>query len=333
MDLMPIIPFEPIVSDSFPKGTDWIHQIKWDGVRILTYYDGSKCRLFNRKLNERTSQYPELLDVTKYCMANSVILDGEIIALGSDGKPSFHEVMRRDSIRRKERVGLAKKEVAITYLIFDVIFYDGQWVNEWPLRERNELLIRIITPNENVQLVSSHSEGNALYKVVQDADLEGIVCKDLNGTYAIDGKDDRWVKVKNYGDVVAVIGGFTLNGGIVNAILLGLYDLEGKLLYIGHTGTGRLTSGDWRKLTEILKQTVIKDRPFHDTHARHKDAYWVQPLFTVKIKYTEWRWKEGRSMRQPSIQAFMDLPPGECILPHTEGRKVISVDENNRLLD
>jgi bifunctional non-homologous end joining protein LigD len=318
MDLKPIIPFEPIRSDTVPKGPDWIHQIKWDGVRVLTYYDGLECRLFNRKLNERTNQYPELLDVTKYCMANSVILDGEIIALGSDGKPSFHEVMRRDGIRRMERVEQAAKEVPITYLVFDVLFYNGQWINEWPLRERNQLLSRILTPNETVQLVTSHSEGNALYRVVQEADIEGIVCKDLNGTYAIDGKDDRWIKVKNYGDVIAVVGGFTLNGGIVNAVMLGLYDGAGKLWYIGHTGTGRLTRIEWRKLTETLLPTVITDKPFHNIPKRHKDAYWVQPMLTVKIVYTEWRWKEGRSMRQPSIQAFVDVPPGECMLPQTK---------------
>ncbi|MDB5052920.1 MAG: ligase [Bacilli bacterium] len=96
MELEPVIPFEPIRSNSIPEGSVWIHQIKWDGVRVLTYYDGFKCRLFNRKLNERTNQYPELLDVKSYCHSDSVILDGEIIALGSDGKPSFHEVMRRD---------------------------------------------------------------------------------------------------------------------------------------------------------------------------------------------------------------------------------------------
>jgi bifunctional non-homologous end joining protein LigD len=318
MDLKPIIPFEPKGSQSVPDGANWIHQIKWDGVRVLTYFDGATARLFNRRLNERTHHYPELLDVKSYCDSDSVILDGEVIALGPDGKPSFHEVMRRDGMRRMERVAQAKKKVQITYLIFDMLYYNGQWINNWPLKDRLALLTKILTPNEHVQPVTCYPEGRDLFAVIQKQAMEGIVCKDLNSTYAINGKDERWIKVKNYGDVIAVVGGFTLNGGIVNAVMLGLYDGEDKLWYIGHTGTGRLTRGDWRKTTELLTPLVIKERPFQNIPERHKDAHWVEPRMTVKVKYTEWRWKEGRSLRQPSIQAFVDVPPGECKLPQSK---------------
>ncbi|MCK9907467.1 hypothetical protein MXD63_46645, partial [Frankia sp. Cpl3] len=76
--------------------------------------------------------------------------------------------------------------------------------------------------------------------------------------------------------------GFTLRGGIVNAVLLGLYDAEGRFWYIGHTGTGKLSQQQWRELTELLRPTVCKDRPFVNKPERHADAYWVQPMFTVK---------------------------------------------------
>ncbi|HEY0826910.1 MAG TPA: RNA ligase family protein [Bacilli bacterium] len=314
--MKPVIPFEPIRMDTIPLGEQWTYQVKWDGVRILVYYDKGKTQLFNRRLNERTQNYPELLDVKSYCHTDSVILDGEIIALGPEGKPSFHEVMRRDGLRRMERVPQVKKEVSITYLVFDVLFFNGKWIMDWPLKERLALLLKILKPSEHIQLVSCHLKGPDLYTAIQKQDMEGIVCKDLNSTYVIDGKDDRWIKVKNYGDVIAGIGGFTLNGGFVNSVLLGQYDDEGNFYYIGHTGTGRLTKDEWRKLTEILTPDVIKERPFKNKPERHNDAYWVRPKYTVKVKYTEWRWREGRSMRQPSIQAFVDVPPVECKLPH-----------------
>jgi bifunctional non-homologous end joining protein LigD len=266
-------------------------------------------------LNERTYHYPELHDVSSYCKAKSFIIDGEIVALASDGKPSFHEVMRRDGLRRMERVQQVQKEVPIYYMVFDLLFLNGNWVHNRPLRERIDLLNGILTPTQTVQPVHNHPDGQALFQLMRQQGMEGIVCKRLDSPYIIGGKTSNWAKVKNYGDVIAAIGGYTLNGKIINAVLLGLYDREGRFWYIGHTGTGRLSKGDWRELTERLAPDVVKECPFANTPERHKDAIWVKPSLTVKVMYTEWRLKEGRSLRQPSIQAFVDRPLSECVFP------------------
>ncbi|GIM48143.1 DNA ligase [Collibacillus ludicampi] len=308
--MKPIIPMEPVSSEIIPNGENWIAQIKWDGVRVLTYFDGREVRLYNRKLNERTMHFPEILDVRSYCQADSVILDGEIIALGSDGKPSFHEVMRRDGIRQLEKVKRMQKVVPVTYMIFDIIYKDGDWLNRLPLHERSEILSKIIRSHPHVQLVSSHDHGKELFDVMRQHGMEGIVAKRADSPYVIGEKKDLWLKIKNYRDLHAVIGGFTLSGGVVNSVLLGLYDDEENLWYIGHTGTGKISREEWRALTEILKPLVVKERPFVNKPERYSDAFWVQPVITVKIKYSEW--KEGRSLRQPSIQGFIEVPVREC---------------------
>lgn len=266
MSLNPIVPFEPVQTDKIPYGDHWIYQIKWDGVRILTYYDGHRLKLFNRKKNERTFHYPELQDIKSFCNANSVILDGEMIALGSDGKPSFYEIMRRDGIRRLERVQHVKKKVHITYMIFDVLYFNGEWIIERNLKERMELLSNIIIPGDYVQLVSSHDDGDALFEVMQRHEMEGIVIKDLNSKYYVNGKNDKWQKKKNYRDLIAVVAGITLRDNVVNSVLLGLYDDKGQLWYIGHSGTGKLSRSDWRNLTERVKPLIIKKRPFVINH-------------------------------------------------------------------
>jgi bifunctional non-homologous end joining protein LigD len=309
----PIIPFEPIRKFEVPTASLWIYQIKWDGVRVLTYYDGKECKLFNRKLNERTQHYPELLKVKDYCNAQSVILDGEIIALASDGKPSFHEVMKRDGIRRMERIESVKKIVPITFVVFDILFYNGEWVTHLPLAKRNQLLSEAVLPNQSVQLATSFDDGEALFQLMRQQGMEGIVCKKTDSSYAVNGKDERWIKVKNYGDLNVVIGGFTLNGGVVNAVLVGVYDAKGLLCYIGHVGTGKLKKTEWVQLTALLKPMIISHRPFENAHPNMKGAIWVEPRLTVKVSFSEWRWKEGRSLRQPSIQAFVDVPPKDCI--------------------
>ncbi|MBY7737594.1 ATP-dependent DNA ligase [Paenibacillus polymyxa] len=315
-EMKPVIPFEPELSEKVPiDAGPWRYEIKWDGTRILTYHDQGNTRLFNRKQHERTLLYPELARFSSYCMADSVILDGEMIALGADGKPSFHEIMRRDLIRRTERIQAAYEAVPATYMLFDIVYLNGEWVHRKPLQERLELLHQIIIPNERIQLAPAHPDGQALFQVMCSQGMEGIVCKKLDSPYTLGGQDRRWVKVKNYGDIIAVIGGYTLNGGVINAVLLGQYDKQGMLRYIGHVGTGKLTRGDWHQLTERLMPHTLSERPFINKPDRHQDAFWVKPMFTAKIQYSEWRWQEGRTLRQPSIQALVDQGIEQCIGP------------------
>ncbi|UVI31145.1 ATP-dependent DNA ligase [Paenibacillus spongiae] len=309
MKLEPIIPFEPVAASEFPKGDQWTAQIKWDGVRILSYFDGERTKLFNRRLNERTLQYPELLQAESYCSADSFILDGEVIAF-ENGSPSFHEVMKRDSLRSAQRIQEQKGTVPITYMIFDLIYLNGVWVKDKKLRDRQTLLSSIIRPNVQVQVVPSYSDIAGLYRVAEQHRLEGIVIKDLNSTYSIDGKDKRWMKKKNVQDLIAVVGGVTLRDGIVNALLLGLYDDAGRFWYIGHAGSGKLTMNDWRTLTQLITTMTVRSMPFANKPERYKDAIWIEPRLTVKINYMEWT--SNKTLRQPTIQAFLDVPPQEC---------------------
>ncbi|MEH7610467.1 non-homologous end-joining DNA ligase [Gottfriedia acidiceleris] len=312
MELDPIFPFEPISSDIVPNGPEWISQIKWDGVRILTYFDGKEVKLFNRKLNDRTNIFPELTNIKSYSNAQSIILDGEVIALDQNGNPSFHEVMRRDGIRRMDRVYSAIEAVPIYYMIFDILFYNGKWVTQLSLQERQNLLVEAIQPNKQIQLVPNNTDGVALFEVAKQHNLEGIVCKNLNSKYLINGKHNAWQKVKNYKDVITVIGGVTYRSGIVNSILVGLYNENNQLVFIGHVGTGKLTKSEWKDLTTVINTIKIEINPFSSQPKRIKEIQWIQPLLTVKVQFIEWT--EGHSLRQPSIQAFIEKDPKECTL-------------------
>ncbi|MFD1677023.1 DNA ligase [Alicyclobacillus fodiniaquatilis] len=308
----PIVPFEPVRHETIPLTGEWIAQIKWDGVRLLTYDDGRGVWLGNRRGRDRTKHYPELVEVQRYCRCQSVILDGEVIALGPDGKPSFHEVMRRDGIRRMERVEGMLSVAPITYMVFDVLYLNGVWLTKRPFTERQNMLADILLPDQSVQLVTNHNDATALFEVVKEFGMEGIVMKRPESPYLVAGKNDNWVKVKNYKDVVAVIGGYTLaDSGKVNALLLGLYNGEGELWYIGHSGTGKLTEKEWGALTGILQLQEIDERPFANTPDRRKNAYWIVPKYTVKVQFAEWT--SHGTLRQASIQAFVDMDPHKCV--------------------
>ncbi|MBD0379654.1 ATP-dependent DNA ligase [Paenibacillus sedimenti] len=307
--LGPIKPFEPVIAEEKPKGGDWIAQIKWDGVRMLSYFDGRQVSLVNRKLNNRTLQYPEFLSPARYCNASSFILDGEMIAL-SNGKPSFHEIMKRDSLRSALSIGRGVKQTQVTYMIFDVLFCNGAWVVDQSLQERQHLLESIIIPQNDVQIVRNFMDAEALYALMEQHHMEGIIYKNVKSTYLIDGKDRRWQKRKVMRDLYAVIGGVTFRGKVVNSLLLGLYDESGRLVYIGHAGTGKLSNQEWRDLTQRIEPDVRVSRPFINEPERNKDAVWLEPKLTVKVQFLEWT--PGLTMRQPSIQAINPVPIKQC---------------------
>lgn len=316
MKLTPVIPFEPVRTEQFPSGHPWIAQVKWDGVRMLTYYDGEEVRLVNRKRNDRTIQYPELGQADVYSSASSFILDGELIAF-ADGKPSFHEIMRRDSLRSERSIRQGLRSVPVTYMVFDLLYLNGEWITHLPLSERQERLNQIIKPQPLVQLVQNFPDGNALFEATKAQQLEGVVVKDLTSTYALGGKDNRWQKRKKNGDLYAVIGGVTLRDNIVNSLLVGLYREDGVLSYIGHAGTGRFTAKEWRDLTERIQPLLTREMPFDHLPGRYQGALWIRPEIVVRITYLEWT--PGGTMRHPTIESFAPhIQPKDCTLSQKE---------------
>lgn len=307
--LQPIIPFEPVALTTFPNTDDWICQVKWDGVRLLTYAWGGQVKLFNRKQHERTKQYPELCDLSSYCRASSVILDGEVISL-VDGKPSFSQLMKRDVLKAEKKIALARQQIAIVYMVFDVLYLEGEWLTKKPLIERQKILEKVIFPTDQVQIVQNFPDGDALFEVVEQQQMEGIVYKDLSSSYLIGGKDDRWIKRKVDYDLYAVVGGVMLEQGRVKSLLLGLYDQQGELHYIGHAGTGKLTQREWSAFAELIQPYQVDVCPFVEVVERMKGAVWLQPIWVVRVKYAEWL--PTNKLRQPSIQAFVEKEPTTC---------------------
>ncbi|WP_139492864.1 ATP-dependent DNA ligase [Brevibacillus dissolubilis] len=305
---------EPQSTDVHMPGDNWIAQVKWDGVRILTYHDEDGTRLFNRKKRERTEHFIEINDAKSFVKADSVILDGEVIAFDTDRAvpiPSFHRVMRRDGLRNMDRIRLVAGQVPIMYMVFDLLYLNGESVTHLPLLRRQELLREVISPdgNAHVKLVENVMDGEALFQMMRERDMEGVVLKDLQSPYQPGTKSAKWLKRKFYRDRFAVIGGVTLRDGIVNAVLLGLYDEQGRFRFVGGCGTGKLSRGDWVELTKGIAPLVTEESPFTDLKS---GGIWLKPALVIKVQYMSWT-SDGH-LFQPSLQAFVDVPPQECRL-------------------
>lgn len=306
--LTPVVPFEPVTTEWIPEEDNWISQVKFDGVRVLTYYDGSNIKLYNRKLHERTLHYPELTDITSYCEASSIILDGEIVAF-VNGKPAFYQVMKRDGIRNLNRVKTLRTSIPVVYMIFDILHLNDQSLTNLPLSERQARLRDVIRPQDSVQLVDNFTDGHELYEAVRANGLEGIVMKDKHSLYAINGKDARWRKKKCFKDIIAVVGGVTVKEGTVNAFLLGLYDHDNQLHYIGKSGPGRFTQADLAQVTQFVKTIAQPTKPFQE-RVSAQGAVWLTPRLTLKVEFLEWT--PANTLRHPTTQAFVTADPQTC---------------------
>jgi bifunctional non-homologous end joining protein LigD len=310
MARIPFTPPEPMLADEVPAGPEWLHQIKWDGIRLLTYYHARQTQLFNRRGSERTAFYPELCEAGAYLSAESAVLDGEVIALDAAGKPSFHEVMKREGIHTVAHVDRAVSAVPVTYMVFDIALYNGRWLANIRLDQRLALLADVVTHRERVRTAETFADGTALLHAVRKQQMEGIVSKRRDSGYLIGRTMSSWKKIKNDRDLIAVVGGVTFRGDAVNALLLGLYDEAGRLLYIGHAGSG-LSEDDRILLTRAAAVLRRRTMPFARPPGRLTGACWLRPLLTVKVRFREWT--PVGSLRQPVIAALVRREPQSCV--------------------
>lgn len=304
-------PIKPMEPKSRPRPFDsdrHIFQVKWDGVRILSFINGREVRLQNRKLRDRTLQYPEMQSLSQQISGREVILDGEMIAL-KDGKPSFSRILRRDLAARgtKERV----QEIPVVYMVFDLLYADDRDLTKLPWEERDGMLKKLLTPGGNVQITESiFGRGIDFYRAVVEEGLEGVVAKERSSPYLIGGKTSLWEKIKPRKDMNCVVGGYIWEGGKIKSLLIGAYQ-EGNLRFLGRAGSG-LGEKDLEELTKVLPGLRQEESPFLPPPKRPKNWYWVRPLLTLKVEYMEFT-SEGQ-LRHPTVKGFLIMDPADCVL-------------------
>lgn len=305
---MNVQPMEPLSSKAPPGGSAYIYQIKWDGVRILALIEEGRVILKNRRGRIRTEQYPELQGAAELVKARNAILDGEVIAL-TGGKPSFARVIRRDFCRREEAIRTLQRQMPCTYCLFDLLYLEGADLAGCPLEERQRLLKEVVKAALPLYLNENFQDGEALYRQVKEAGLEGIVAKKKGSLYRGGRKSADWLKIKPRQRLLCVIGGLTMSRGSVGALLLGAYR-DGELLYIGKAGSG-LKDKDLLLLRDYARQDRAAGPSFSNP-PREKDLLWLKPRLTVQVEYAEWT--AGLRLRAPVIIGFTGRPPSEALL-------------------
>lgn len=313
-----IQPMLATLSD-LPVDTDaYGFEYKWDGVRALLYWDGVDLRLESRNLLDITHRYPELWPIEKALRRGPVILDGEIVALDAEGRPSFSLLQRRMHVAQ---VGYLPHQVPIILMLFDVLHHDGRSTMALPYTERRAILESLKLSGANWQTPPWYpGEGRALLSAATQTGLEGIIAKRLASTYEPGRRSRDWLKIKVIQRQEFVIGGWTpgegANTGCIGALLLGYYDPPasgrgpGVLKYAGSVGTG-FSAEDHRRLLPELRKLRRDTSPF-STRVPKKEALFVEPELVAEIEYREWT-HDGH-LRHPSYKGLRTDKPAEQVV-------------------
>lgn len=311
-------PMEPMLWPYAFNDPGWAFQVKWDGVRMLTLWWEGGVHLVNRKGADRTPQYPEIAQLTSAFPAGTLV-DGELVVL-AEGKPRFELVLKRDQRRQAAAIREGMKSYPVTYAIFDLLYWEGKDIRNWPLEERQAKLAEAWpSGNQQLHLVENFSHGVELFQAVGQLGWEGIVCKRLSSPYVPGKRGSYWRKVKHWRYLQCIVGGYTLHDGQPSALLLGLYEEEG-LVYVGRAASG-LTDADWKGLLTFLQAAERKESPFvtrPPIYTGDREIRWVEPLLAVEVRFLEWT--PDRKLRAPVLMGFLPAREVHCQLFPREAR-------------
>ena len=271
---------------------DWLFEPKLDGFRALAFLRQGQVRLLSRGGIELTDRFPEVVDELASQPEDELVLDGELVALDENGRPSFGLLQNSIDLPRLKRVGRPDGEATIKYYPFDLLYLNGTSLLRVPLLERKALLTHVLRPADRVQPVEYvEGDGKSLFEASTELGLEGIVAKRRSSSYEPGARSSSWLKVKAERAQEFVVGGYTPGSGArsdtFGALLLGYYE-DRQLKYAGRVGSGFSTS-TLDELHELLQGLRIDKSPFvPDAELDKLETQWVRPVLVARVKFAQW---------------------------------------------
>ena len=288
---------------------DWIYEIKLDGYRAIAEIGKDEIKLYSRNGLSFKNDYPTVYDELSK-IKGSIILDGEIVALDKEGKTKFQLLQQYGE----------EPATPLCYYVFDCLEVNGESIKSKPLLERKEILKELL-PESNIIKYSDHveQEGKAFFKLVKQQGLEGMMAKKADSTYVTGGRTNNWLKVKTVLMEEAVIAGYTEPRGgrkFFGALVLGTYE-NGKLIYIGHTGTG-FDDKTLKQVYAQLQELKTDKSPFGKKVAVNAPVTWVKPELVCNLKFSE-KTSDGRR-RHPVFMGMRIDKEAEEVHPEVTGK-------------
>ena len=267
----------------------WRYEPKLDGYRVLAYLAGGGVRLQSRRGLDLTPCFPEIVTELAAHPAGNMIVDGEIVALGPDGRPSFNALQNRAQLKSAPEIAAAQRTSPVALVCFDLLHFAGLNLRTAPYADRRRYLSQCLLPGVHLQLVHASDNAEQLYAAALANGFEGIVAKRFDSPYREGRRSRDWLKLKSAQSGEFLIGGYTRGNGArepLGALLLGYR--EGKALrYAGHVGSGL----DEATITMLLERSAKLKRtasPFAEPPPLHRPTTWLTPRLIAEVSYSEW---------------------------------------------
>jgi bifunctional non-homologous end joining protein LigD len=282
--------------DKPPESSEWVHEIKFDGYRILAFKNGKHVKLFSRNHKDWTAEFASIAEQIKRLPVDRLILDGELVLLDKQHRSNFQ--LLQNSIKENQHS-------PIIYYIFDLLYYDQWDLRPLTLIERKSILEPLLKDQSEVLRYSDHviGQGAAMFAQSCERQLEGIISKKMAGSY-VSKRSKSWLKIKCSKRQEFVIAGFIPPKGSrshFGSLYLGVYDAGGILQFCGNVGTG-FTEKSLHEIYAHLKKRITKKNPFATNPPGVKTAIWVKPELIAEVEFSEWT--EGGRLRHPSFKGL-----------------------------
>jgi len=291
-----------------PKGDGWLHELKFDGYRMICHLQRGKARFWSRNGKDWTEKFPNLAQALKTFPATTAILDGEVMVVDTAGRSSFQRLQQ----------AMANRTTAFVFEVFDLIYLEGYSLTQTPLRERKAVLEQLLATakTKGPLRYSDHVEGNGaqFFKQACEYGIEGVVSKLADSPYE-STRTRNWIKSKCLKRQEFVIAGYTPSKkGFpgFGSLILGVYD-KGTLVYSGRVGTG-FSIKQRLELQKKLDRISQPKMPFavKPKDPGLRDAHWAKPQLVAEVEFTEWT-ADG-SIRHPSFKGLReDKKPAEVV--------------------
>jgi bifunctional non-homologous end joining protein LigD len=288
------------VASQAPDGSEWLHEIKYDGYRLLARIEDGDVRLITRGGLDWTAKFPALATRLGQLPLDSALIDGELVHLEPEGTTSFSSL--QDAIS-------GGKTDTLNFFAFDLLYRDGFDLTGAALEDRKAALSAIISPqSQGMMRYSDHQIGHgpAFFARGCSYKLEGIVSKRRMEPYR-PGRGRSWLKIKCRNREEFVVVGFTDPEGSregFGALLVGYHDPQGKLRYAGRVGTGFNTT----QLLDLHRQLESLARPDPTVALpkgiSRKGVHWIEPRLVVEVEFADWT--ADAILRQASFQGLRE---------------------------